>query len=305
MAKRKTSKISPPRSTSYGQRAQVAQAKRRRQPKRPDLDIIIPVYGRPDLLEKCLHSIEATKGNLDINIILVDDQGPDQEALNELYGSLNGASRVIRNPSNSGFPKTVNTGLKTSTAQLILILNTDIELQPDALQMMIAEFDEPTVGVVAPKLLFPPTSTDPHRPAGKIQHAGLAIDFQARVIHPYVGWSAGHPMANRRRECQAVTGACLMTRRSVWQEALKAYQRSGDPTTGPFNEVYGRGTFEDVEYCFAVRSLDYKVIYAPSAVAYHYVGASAEGTGGYPLDRNYMIFKARCGAYLIWDEWRC
>ena len=286
-------------------------AKRKRRPKRkqqiklPDLDIIIPVSGRPDLLAKCLESVQTTKGDLGINIILVDDQGPDQEALNELYGSLDGASQVIRNPANLGFPRTVNTGLRTSTASLVLILNTDVELQPDALQMMIAEFDEPAVGVVAPKLLFPPDSTNPHRPAGKLQHAGLAIDFQGRVIHPYVGWSADHPAVNNRRECQAVTGACLMTRRSVWQSVLRAYQQAGDPTTGPFNEVYGRGTFEDIEYSFAARSLDYKVIYTPKAVAYHYVGASAEGSGGYPLDRNYLIFKARCGTYLIWDEWRC
>lgn len=283
--------------------------KRRRQPKQQaaDLDIIIPVYGRPDLLKKCLDSIEATKGELNLNLILVDDQGPDQDDLNVLYRSLNGASgkRIIRNPANLGFPRTVNTGLRVSTAPLVLILNTDIELQPDALQLMIAEFDDPTVGVVGPKLLFPPDSADPHRPAGKIQHAGLGVNFQGQVIHPHVGWSADHPAANNRRECQAVTGACLMTKRGVWQNVLKAYHQAGDPTTGPFNEVYGRGTFEDVEYCFAARSLNYKVIYAPAATAYHYVGASAEQAGGYPIDRNYLIFKARCGAYLAWDEWRC
>jgi GT2 family glycosyltransferase len=280
--------------------------RKRRIPKHStyDIDVIIPVYGQPELLKKCLASIEASTGNLKIQTILVDDCGPNQEALGELYHSLNGASRVIRNEVNSGFPRTVNAGLKTATAPFVLILNSDIELEPDAISKMVAEFDDSQVGIVGPKLLFPPDSTDPHRPAGKIQHAGLGVNFQGQIIHPNVGWNADHSVVNERRECQAVTGACLMVRRDVLRTVLKTYQQSGDPTNGPFNEVYGKGSFEDVELCFVVRSLNYKVIYTPHAVGYHHVGASVGASGGYPLNRNELIFRARCGPLLYWDEWK-
>lgn len=269
-----------------------------------DLDIVIPVYGRPDLLQKCLDSIEATKGDIKARLILVDDCGPDQEALGAVYRSLNGNSRVSRNRENQGFARTVNAGVALGSAPFILALNTDIELQPGALEEMIVTFADPQVGVVGPKLLFPLDSCDPTRPAGKVQHAGLAVNWRGNIVHANIGWSADNPAVNKRRKMQAVTGACLMTRRETWRKVIEAYRKAGDPTGGAFNEVYGKGTYEDVEYCFAARAVGYQVIYQPAAVAYHYVSASAEAAGGYPVNRNEMIFRARCGQLLAWDEWR-
>lgn len=283
-------------------------AKRKRRPaKAPaDLDIVIPVYGRPDLLQMCLDSIEATKEDIKINLILVDDYGPDQDELNKVYQSLNGSSRVIKHAHNMGFPKTVNDGLNGGTAPLVLVLNTDIELQPGALRALLGEFhSSDKVGIVGPKLLFPHNSDDPHRPADQIQHAGLGVDFSGRVTHLNIGWPGDDKKVNQRREVQAVTGAAMMARRSVLDEVLSFYKQAGDTTSGPFNEIYSPGTYEDVEICFAARNAGYKVVYAPNAVAYHHVGASVEAReGGYPINRNEMIFKARCGQLLAWDEWR-
>lgn len=280
--------------------------RKRRAPKGPatGLDIIIPVYGRPDLLQKCLDSIAAQTG-VDYQIYLVDDQGPEQDQLAEIYKAQNGSARLMRNKENLGFARTVNRGVALGRAPLVLILNSDVEMKPGALAAMVAEFDNPKVGVVGPKLLFPEDSTDPTRPAGRVQHAGLAVNFRGKIIHPNIGWSADHPTVNRHRNCQAVTGACLMTRREVWGGVYKMYREHGDPTAGAFNEVYGKGTYEDVEFCFAARTLEYDVIYTPKAEAYHHVGASVlQGGGGYPLARNEMIFNARCGGMITWDEWR-
>lgn len=280
-------------------------AKRRRVKKQiADLDIIIPVYGRPDLLKKCLDSIEATQGDIKANVIIVDDCGPDQDELNTLYGSLNGQSRILKNKQNSGFPATVNRGINSGNAPLILVLNSDIELEPECLQNMMQEFDDKNVGVVGPKLLFPDTG-EPNWPHDKIQHAGLAINIRGQIVHANIGWSKDNPKVNERRIMQAVTGACMMTRRNVCKKVLAIYKTTGDPTTGPFNEVYSPGTYEDVEFCFAARSEGYQVIYQPEAIAYHWVGASVkELSGGYPLQRNEMIFRARCGQLMAWDEWR-
>lgn len=272
-------------------------AKRKR--KQFDLDIVIPVYGNPELLQKCLDSLEA--GNLRTRLILVDDQGPDQDKLDEVYQSLNGTSRLVRHNENKGFAKTVNDGIKVGLAPLVLILNTDVELEPGAIQVMASVFEDKEVGIVGPKLLFPLDSTDPTRPAGKIQHAGLGINFKAQVVHLNISWSSDNPKVNERRELQAVGGACVMFRRKVFKDVLDFYRKGGDPTDGPFNEVYGQGTYEDVEICLVAREQGWKVIYTPDAVGYHHVGAS-EVT--FPLGRNEHIFKARCGAVIAWDEWR-
>lgn len=279
----------------------MAKRKYNKQPNPYRLDIIIPVYGRPDLLEKCLASIEATKGDLSCYLILVDDCGPNQPELKEIYHSLNGHSRVVYHEANQGFARTVNDGIAKGSAPLVLLLNSDIEFKPGCLQAMVAEFDNPQVGVVGPKLLFPEGS--PNGPAGTVQHAGLCINFNGQLIHANIGWSADHPRVNERRVMQAVTGACLMVRRDALKKVHQAYRQAGDPTGGPVNEVYGKGTFEDAELCFAVRSIGLDVVYTPAAEAYHYVSASAAQSGGYPLQRNEMIFNARCGQLLVWDEW--
>lgn len=283
----------------------MAKRKRRKQKEQHDLDIVIPVYGQAALLEECLVSIMANRNDFKDRLILVDDQGPEQDELAEIYRSIKSPDRLIRNKNNMGFSWTVNRGVSVGRSPLILILNTDVKLGPGAIKAMMAEFDNPKVGVVGAKLLFPLDSADPHRPGGHIQHAGLGIDIDGRVVHPNIGWPADHPKVNERRNCQAVTGACLMTRREVWQKVFKMYKENSDPTSGAFNDVYGRGTYEDVEFCFAARSLDYQVIYTPEAIGYHHVGASALADGrGYPLGRNEMIFKARAGNMLAWDEWR-
>lgn len=284
--------------------------KRKRKPRRKpqakyDLDVIIPVFGKPDLLQRCLKSFNDTIGDIKARVIIVDDQGPDQGPLGDIYKTLNGTHRIVRNPHNLGFPKTVNAGVKAGNSSLVLLLNTDIELFPGAIEAMMTEFADPKVGIVGPKLIFPPGSPDPIRPAGKVQHAGMAVNFQGALIHANIGWSPDHPKVNERRSMQAVTGACLMTRRSVWSAVTKIYRDSGDKATGALNDVYSPGTFEDVEFCFAARSLDYEVIYTPLAQAYHLVGgSSALEKRGFPLERNAMIFRARCGQLLVWDEWR-
>lgn len=277
-------------------------AKRKRRPAKNQakLDIIIPVYGQPEMLQNCLDSI---KTNIPHRLILVDDCGPSQDDLSKIYCGLNGTSRVIRNKENQGFPSTVNRGIKQGTSAIVLILNTDIVLQPGAIEAMYKEFDNEAVGIVGAKLVFPKDT--PHGPAGKVQHAGLGITFDGEIVHGCIGWSSENPKVNRRLSLQAVAGACMMIRRSVLSEIHKQYQANGDPTRGPLNEVYGRGTYEDIELCFAARALGYEVIYQPEAVGAHYVGASITGNQeSYPINRNRMIFQTRCGNMLAWDEWR-
>jgi GT2 family glycosyltransferase/glycosyltransferase involved in cell wall biosynthesis len=265
------------------------------------LDIIIPVYGRPDLLKDCLVSVKQATEGINTKIIIVDDCGPEKEQLKQIYHSLNGAIQVLQNAKNSGFAATVNRGVAAGKGANILLLNTDVILETDAISIMLERLAKEKVGIVGPRLLFPEDSIDPERPAGKIQHAGIAVNSRGRIVHPLVGWSADHPKANIERSVQAVTGACLMTRREVWKRVQTLYKQSGDPTSGALNEVYGQGTYEDIEYCFAARSEGYTVTYIPSAVGYHHVGASTKN--GYPLSRNEMIFNARCQTLLAWDEW--
>lgn len=279
-------------------------AKRKHKPVKPEyqLDIVIPVYGQAELLSKCIEALPGAAGDTPYRLILVDDCGPEQEQLRAVYRSLNGNSKVIRNRENSGFSRTVNAGVASGASPFILLLNSDCILQPGAISALLKEFDDPEVGIVGAKLLF---GDNRWGQAGKVQHAGLCRNIQGQLVHVGLGWDADHPKVNERREMQIVTGACLMIRRKTWDKVLATYRKYGDPTTGALNDVYATGYFEDAELCLAARSEGYKVIYQPEAVGLHYVGASmVTSKESSTLQRNSMIFGARCGHLVEWDEWR-
>lgn len=266
------------------------------------LDIIIPVYGQADLLQKCLEALPDAAGEIRYRLILVDDCGPEQEQLDRVYRGLNGNSRLLKNKQNSGFARACNTGAAIGNTPYLLFLNSDCILEPGAIPAMLAEFEDSVVGVVGARLLF---ADNRWGNEGKIQHAGICRNVTGQLVHINLGWSADHPRVNERREMQMVTGACLMARRSVWSQVLAEYRKYGDTTLGAFNEVYDKGCYEDVEFCTAARAQGYKVIYCPGAVGRHYVGASVTAAKEqYPLGRNSMIFGARCGHLVEYDEWR-
>jgi GT2 family glycosyltransferase len=201
----------------------------------------------------------------------------------------------FRVDQNIGYPSGINECVKQGTSPLILILTADVFLEPSAIASMVAVMDNPDVGVVGPKLLFPLEIESPHGPGGTIQHAGLAFGIQGKPYHVFIGWTPDHPKVNIRRDMAAVTGACFMTRRNLWNEV------------GGFDPRYGLGTFEDIDYCFAIRSAGKQVIYEPTAVGYHLVsGAKLQGANqtGFNLPMNETIFRGKWAHMLAWDEWR-
>lgn len=266
------------------------------------LDIVIPIFNQVALLRGCLGAL-ADATTVKANVIVVDD-GSDEDVravVTEVYPE----AKYLRMSSNQGFPAAVQRGVGFGSAPFVLLLNSDVTLHPGAINTLLVSFgkqpppsavdmpDAKEIGVVAPKLLFSPMST--HGIGGTVQHAGLALDHHLRPFHLFLGWNADHPKVNERRSVQAVSGAVIAFRREVWNAIKKIDE--------PMSRVYGRGTFEDVEFCIFARYLGYRVVYEPEAVGDHYVGASAEAVGGYDLRRNYEVFKARVGEVAIWDAW--
>lgn len=75
-----------------------------------ELDIVIPVYGRPDMLKQCLQALEIAALDVDYQIFLVDDASPDKAAMEVIYNSLNSNTKILENTQNKGFPATANRG---------------------------------------------------------------------------------------------------------------------------------------------------------------------------------------------------
>lgn len=259
------------------------------------VDIVVLVYDIFDLAQQCVDAIPDAFQDVPWHLILFDNGSEDKERAREFYRQFEGNSSVtvVRSRQNLGFPAGNNRAAKRGNAPLIFLLNSDCILKPGSGDILVRAMDDPQVGVAGMKLVFPENSTDATRPAGKVQHVGLMTGIRGQQKHIFIGWEPEHPKVNAVREVDAVTGAALMTRRALWNKI------------GGFNERYGRGTFEDIEYSYMVRRMGYKVIVEPHAVGVHYVGQSAIAHGvNYPLLQNELLFRQRFADMMRYSEWR-
>lgn len=275
------------------------------------IDICMSVYGEWGMLHRAVSCIPSAALGLDreYRIILVDNGTPawipsaeqkdtpvvpeqQSEPVRKLFRPIDS---FIRLEENIGYPGAMNTAASRGTSPYVLILTSDVYLEPGAITAMAKELDQnEKVGIVAPLLMFP-LDESPHGPPGGVQSAGIAFDIQGNPFHIFIGWTPQNPRVKIRREMQAVTGACFMTRRSLWNQV------------GGFASVYGAGTYEDMEYCFSVRSLGYSVVFQPEAQGYHFAGGSiiqGAGKSGFPLALNATIFKGRWAHALEWDAFK-
>ena len=274
------------------------------------IDIVMPVYGEWGMLAKAISKVEAACAGLErgYRIIVVDNGTPAWQPKDAPEGTiitpaeqaapvkelLRPQDRFIRIDENQGYPGACNTGAAAGRSALVCILTADVYMEPGSITTMVKELDNPQVGLVGPLLLFP-RDESPHGPAGGVQSAGIAFNISGDPFHIFIAWTPENPRVRKRREMQAVTGAMFVTRRSLWEKI------------GGFALNYGKGTYEDMDFCFMIRSLNSRVIFQPDAVGYHYVGGSIKhgaGQGGFPLGINNMIFKGRWAPHLQWDEFR-
>jgi GT2 family glycosyltransferase len=96
-------------------------------------------------------------------------------------------------------------------------------------------------------------------PNGTIEHAGLVLGVNGIAQSAFHGFPAEHPGVNRQlrmtRNYSAITGACFLMRREVFQEI------------GGFDEMLSRG-FADIDLCLKMRRAGYLVVYTPLAKLY-------------------------------------
>jgi O-antigen biosynthesis protein len=238
------------------------------------VDVVIVTGGRWDFLKECLDALD------NVNIFVIDNASDAEERIQNASLFEDIQSKRLQQPL--GYASANNEGARMGSAPYILFLNDDCILKEGAVEAMLESFRDPQVGIVGVKLTFPTTSTHPNRPAGKVQHVGLALNIRGEVIHPLVGWSPDNPKTCITREVWGVTGACLMTRRSIFSKL------------GGFETVYGMGTYEDADLCLKVRSSGAKIILNANALGTHYTGATAEKKNvSFPLQFNSMTFKSR------------
>ncbi len=219
------------------------------------VDIVIPLFGKLDLAKRCINSVLDSTHDYH-HLILLDDASPDA-SLAPFFQQFHGHPRVTlaTHTINQGFLPTVCHAAALGIAPFILFLNMDTEVCSRSwLETLIP--DNPKVAITGAKLLFPPDHTNGL--GNLIQHAGVARNQVGTAYHIFLGWPKEAPEVNQRRKVNCVTGGCLLTRRSVWDEL------------GGFDPAFGSGILEDVDYCWAARDAGHEIEYIPETVLYHW-----------------------------------
>ncbi|MDP2587487.1 MAG: glycosyltransferase, partial [bacterium] len=255
-------------------------------PDKPVVSVVVPVFNLLDITVECLRSLTKIKESVSFEVIVVDDASTEplvQPVLHRIPGIV-----YVRQPKNGGFVNSCNSGALKARGEFIYFLNNDTTVHDSFLSPVVELYKNPHIGAVGSKLVHP---------TGLLQEAG-GIVFKTGE-----GWNYGksdrpdRPEYNVVRDVDYCSGAGLSIRRSLFERI------------GGFNKNLEPGYYEDVELCFAVRELGYRVVYQPHSVVVHYEGASSLSNvvdGKKPMkayqEVNYHKFKKMRAAELA-DQW--
>ena len=225
---------------------------RRPRTDRPVVSIVIPVFNNLPYTQRCIEALFAHSGEAPHEVIVVDNASTD--GTRAYLEGLGDRVRAIFNARNAGFAGANNQAAALARGRYLLFLNNDTIPQAGWLSEMVrlAENDD-RVGVVGSKLLYPDTK--------RVQHAGIEL-INGIPDHPLRGAAPDDPRVCRTRDLDMVTGACLMTRKDLFDRL------------GGFDEGYLNGV-EDVDLCLRVRDAGHRVVYCATSVVEHYEGRSA------------------------------
>lgn len=231
--------------------------------------IIIPTYNHYRYTRLCLAKLVETVDE-SVEIIVVDNDSGDGTADRVMeFGNL----RVIRNPKNLGFAAACNIGAAHARGQILVFLNNDTIPLAGWLGAMLEACDaDQRVGIVGARLLYPQTK--------EIQHAGISFDRSQRAYHRYRLCAAHTANANGLKKVRAVTGACMLVKRRVFE------------LSGGFDETFRNG-MEDVDLCLRILDLGYKTVYCPASVLYHFESATVGRLDRDTEKRNVRSFNRR------------
>ncbi len=224
--------------------------------------VIIPTRDRLDLLEPCLDSLAAMAeyNRTRFDILVVDNQSREPETFAFLDRfSRTGPLRVVCHDGVFNWALMNNRAAAQTDADVLIFLNNDTAaLTRDWCDELCSQALRPEIGAVGARLIYAD---------GTIQHAGMvAGGWHAFAAHEAVGAAGQDPGYLGRnallREVAIVTGACLATRRSVFQ------------SLGGFDAVHLPVEGNDGDYCFRARAAGLKVLYDPYCTLYHHESKS-------------------------------
>jgi GT2 family glycosyltransferase len=230
----------------------------------PDVSVVIVNWNSKDILRQCLVSIGRNGGALDLEVIVIDSGSFDG------CGAMLAAEfpdvRFLQSDKNLGFARANNEAARFASGEFLLFLNPDTEIVGAAIQDLHRLLQKPGAGIAGARLLNADRTlqTSCVQSFPTILNQVLNSEALRRLTPKSSLWGMRALFASdlSEREVEAISGACLMLRRTVFA------------AVHGFSEEYFMYA-EDMDLAYRVRRAGYRNYYVPSATVIHYGGSSS------------------------------
>ncbi len=253
--------------------SKIPQPKKDKKNKCASISFVLPVVNYAHLTKSLIDEIttQCISAEITFEIILIRNGTTDETKEIQPTQDL----KISDFEERLGYPKACNIGANNASNEILCFLNNDIELFPHAISNALQHFSNKNIGVVGGKILFPNFT---------IQDCGSNLKG-FYPLNRFRGKLANIEGSEKTAEVNHVSGCFLLTRRSLFK-AIEG-----------FNGLYGKGYFEETEYCMRVSQKNLKVIFEPNSILIHneYTTFSDEGPNlsNLLLHENYILFSYR------------
>ena len=245
----------------------------------PKVSVVVVTYNNLEFTRACLASLDEYSQHAHMEIIVVDNASSDrsQDFLSEWV--INGKNRkIILNEDNRGFSAANNQGLAIATGDYLVLLNNDTYVTPGWIRTMLKHLQrDKNIGLIGPV-----TNNIGNEAKIDIHYSDMSemLVKSAAYTRRHIGQT--YPL-------RTAAFFCVMMSRSIYERV------------GALDEAFGRGFFEDDDYCRRIEKLNLRVVCAEDVFIHHHLSASFNKLKQQDrkklFDDNKKIYEAK------WGEW--
>ena len=226
----------------------------------PLVSLLVPTRDGVEILKPCVDAILAQTQYRHFELLILDNQSSCPRTLEYMHDVAirDERVRVLHWDAPFNYSAINNFGAREARGDIIGLVNNDIEpMNGEWLTEMVSQVCRPDIGCVGAKLYYP---------NGTIQHAGVILGLGSIAGHAHRFFHREEDGFQGRlkstQNLSAVTAACLLLRRSVFEEV------------NGLNEQHLAVAYNDVDLCLKVREASYRNLWTPYAELYHHESIS-------------------------------